>query len=61
MLFLQGTRDELAQLDLVQQVCGDLPKVTLVIIPGADHAFKQGKKDLLPELIKPLTDWATTL
>lgn len=61
MLFLQGTRDELATLDLIQQVCSELPKATLVIIPEADHAFKRGKKDFLPELIKPLTDWAETL
>ena len=61
MLFLQGTRDELAQLDLIQQVCGDLPNATLTTIEGADHAFKHGKKDLLPALIKPLTDWAGAL
>jgi predicted alpha/beta-hydrolase family hydrolase len=61
MLFLQGTRDELAQLDLVQKVCSELPKATLVTIPDADHAFKHGKKDLLPELIKPLAHWANSL
>jgi predicted alpha/beta-hydrolase family hydrolase len=61
MLFLQGTRDELATLDLIEQVCSELPKATLVIIPEADHAFKRGKKDFLPELIMPLTDWVETL
>jgi predicted alpha/beta-hydrolase family hydrolase len=61
MLFLQGTRDELAQLDLVQKVCSELPRATLITIPNADHAFKQGKKDLLPELISPLVNWATNL
>jgi len=61
MLFLQGTRDELAQVDLVQQVCSELPKATLVMIEGADHAFKQGKKDLTPELISPLVNWVASL
>jgi predicted alpha/beta-hydrolase family hydrolase len=40
MLFLQGTRDELADLDLLQPVCAELAgRATLHVIDGADHAF----------------------
>jgi len=52
MLFLQGTRDELAHWDLIEPVCAALPKATLVKIEGADHAFKAGKKDVMSVLVK---------
>jgi uncharacterized protein len=40
MLFLQGTRDELADLDLLRPVCAELAdRATLHVIEGADHAF----------------------
>jgi predicted alpha/beta-hydrolase family hydrolase len=40
LLFLQGTRDKLAPLDLLGPVCQDLPQpTTLQIIEGADHGF----------------------
>lgn len=39
MLFLQGTRDSLARLDLIEKVCGGLPKATLHVVDGADHGF----------------------
>ena len=40
MLFLQGTRDELAELDLLRPVCaGSARAATLHVIPGADHGF----------------------
>jgi hypothetical protein len=38
-LFLQGTRDALADLKLMKKVCAKLPKVKLKIIEGADHGF----------------------
>lgn len=43
-LFLQGTRDTLAKVDLITQVCKDLPKATLRFIEGGDHSFKVLKK-----------------
>lgn len=61
MLFLQGTRDELAHLDLVEKVCSELPTATLVTIADADHAFRHGKKDLMPALIDPLVTWVSRL
>ncbi|MBA3345043.1 MAG: hypothetical protein H0T44_07035 [Gemmatimonadales bacterium] len=40
MLFLQGTRDALAELDLVREVCRRLgAKATLQVVEGADHSF----------------------
>ena len=57
MLFLQGTRDELAAYDLVKNVCASLPLATLVTIDGSNHAFKAGKKDLIPVLIDATRSW----
>ena len=40
MLFLQGTRDTLADLDLMKSVAAGLgPRATLHIVDGADHSF----------------------
>ena len=50
MLFLQGTRDTLADLTLIQQVCDNLPLAQLVKFENADHSFKSGKKVFVPEL-----------
>jgi predicted alpha/beta-hydrolase family hydrolase len=50
MLFLQGSKDALAQLDLLQQTVADLgDRATMDLIADADHAFhvpaKTGRKD----------------
>ena len=57
MLFLQGTRDELATWKLIEQVCSSLKKTTLIKLEGANHAFKTGKQDLIPVLAKHAYDW----
>jgi uncharacterized protein len=57
MLFLQGTKDELATWDLIVDVCAELPLATLVKIDGANHAFKAGKRDAIGELVKATADW----
>ena len=45
MLFLQGTRDDLADLALVTGVCRDLgPRATLHVVDGANHAFEVLKR-----------------
>jgi predicted alpha/beta-hydrolase family hydrolase len=45
MLFLQGTRDEFAQLELITTVSEELgPRATLHLIPDADHSFKVPKR-----------------
>lgn len=57
MLFLQGTRDKLADLALIEPVCAKLgPRATLERIDGADHGFHVLKRsgrtqdDVLTEL-----------
>ena len=40
LLFLQGPRDKLARLDLLEPVCRDLGhRATLHLVEGADHGF----------------------
>ena len=57
MLFLQGTRDELATLSLIESVCSNLPLATLIKIEGANHAFKAGKQNIIPILATFTKDW----
>jgi predicted alpha/beta-hydrolase family hydrolase len=68
MLFLQGTRDDLADLSLLKPICKKLGKLaTLHIIEGADHSFhvlkSSGKSDgeILRELARTTAEWAATL
>jgi len=45
MLFLQGTRDEFARLELITEVCAKLgPRATLQPIEEGDHSFKVPKR-----------------
>jgi uncharacterized protein len=57
MLFLQGTKDTLAEWDLIEPVCKSLKRATMVKIEGADHSFKAGKKDVLSLLVAATQDW----
>ncbi len=57
MLFLQGTKDTLASIDLIENVCASLKLATLITIEGANHAFKAGKKDLMPILTDSTISW----
>jgi predicted alpha/beta-hydrolase family hydrolase len=57
MLFLQGTRDELATWDLINSVCESLPKAKLVKIEAANHMFKAGKLDTMAILVQATNDW----
>lgn len=57
MLFLQGTRDALADMQLMDGVCSKLPTVTLLKFEGADHSFKAGKSNLIPELTSSIVSW----
>jgi uncharacterized protein len=68
MLFLQGTRDELADLGLLRPICEELGKrAALHIVDGADHSFhmlkKAGKTDseVLTELARTTAEWTKTL
>jgi hypothetical protein len=57
MLFLQGTRDALADLTLIKKVTANLKKGTLELFEGADHSFKSGKREFIPELAEATTRW----
>jgi predicted alpha/beta-hydrolase family hydrolase len=58
MLFLQGTRDALADLASLKKVCKKLKKPTLITFEGADHSFKAGKENLIPKLAESVARWA---
>lgn len=57
MLFLQGTRDALADLTLIKKVTANLKKSSLQLFEGADHSFKSGKKEFIPELARASETW----
>jgi predicted alpha/beta-hydrolase family hydrolase len=64
MLFLQGTRDELATLDLLEPVVQRLgARATLKLLQEADHSFhvraSSGRRDpdVRQELVRALVDW----
>ncbi len=64
MLFLQGTRDELAELELLRPIVHQLaPRATLHVIEGADHAFAVLKRsgrsgdEVLDELAGTTAAW----
>jgi uncharacterized protein len=68
MLFLQGTRDTLADLKLLRPICADLgPLATLHAIETADHSFhvlkSSGKSDsdVLRGLAQSTASWAENL
>jgi len=68
MLFLQGTRDDLADLTLLKPIAAKLgPLATLHIIESADHSFhvlkSSGKSDaeVLRELAHTTATWAASL
>ena len=64
MLFLQGTRDKLADLSLLRPICAKLgSRATLHIIETADHSFhvlkSSGKTDaeVMREMARTVGDW----
>jgi len=57
MLFLQGTRDELATWNLIESVCSSLRPATLSKIEGANHAFKAGKQNIIQLLADTTNEW----
>ena len=68
LLFLQGTRDKLAPLDLLEPVCQDLlPTTTLHVVEGADHGFhvlkRSGRTDdeVQDELADATRSWIDDL
>jgi predicted alpha/beta-hydrolase family hydrolase len=68
MLFLQGTRDALAELSELEPVCAALaPRATLKLFADADHSFhvpaRTGRKDaeVRAEMLDAFAAWAERL
>jgi predicted alpha/beta-hydrolase family hydrolase len=68
MLFLQGTRDDLAELGLIREVCDRLDaRATLHVVEGADHSFAVLKRsgrtgvEVMQELADTIAGWARTV
>lgn len=68
MLFLQGTRDALADLALLKATVAVLgPMATLKVADGADHSFhvlaRSGRKDLevMAEMLDAFAEWTSSL
>ena len=64
MLFLQGTRDALADLELMRTVCARLgARATLHVVEGGDHSFaalkRSGRSDteVIAELADTIAGW----
>ncbi len=67
MLFLSGTRDKLAELDLLQPVCDGLKdRATLHLLDTADHGYKilkrtrQSDEDVFVEMARVVTAWTVS-
>lgn len=61
ILFLQGTKDTLAYMDLIRQVQHGLPHSVLIEIENADHSFQIGKKSATDALVTHTSQWVDTL
>jgi predicted alpha/beta-hydrolase family hydrolase len=67
MLFLQGTRDKLADLDLLRPLLHGVPRATLEIVEGADHSFhvpkSSGRTDAgtLADIAAKIAGWTEPL
>ena len=68
MLFLQGTRDKLADLNLLKPLLQKVgPKASLMEIEGGDHSFKllksagKSEDEVMVELAKHFRDWSGNL
>lgn len=63
-LFLQGSQDPLANLELIKQVTGALGSSTFIETPGGDHSFKvKGLKPdkVIEQLARDTSNWISTL
>jgi len=64
MLFLQGTRDKLADLGLLRPLLAGNGQATLHVIEGADHSFHVPKSsghsdaEVLAGMAKTVASWA---
>ncbi len=68
MLFLSGTRDELARLDLLEPVCRGLGgRATLHLLDTSDQGFRilkrsrKSDEDVFDEMARVVREWASRL
>ncbi len=67
MLFIQGTRDDLASLDLLRPLIAELGLATLKVLEDADHSWhvpaRSGRKDqdVIGEALDALAAWIQAL
>jgi hypothetical protein len=68
MLFLQGTRDKLADLELLTPICSGLGDAAMLhVVEDGDHSFqvlkRSGRTDeeALDELAEVVDDWTGSL
>lgn len=67
MLFLQGTRDDLADLELVREVTEPLTNATVHVVEGGDHSFKVLKRsgraedEVFAELAGTIREWVSAV
>lgn len=68
MLFLQGTRDALADVSLIEPLVASLaPRATLHLVADADHSFhvpaRSGRKDaqVLDEILDVMAGWTANI
>ena len=68
MLFLQGTKDALADVNLIEPLVASLsPRVTLHLVTAADHSFhvpaRSGRNDaqVIEEILDAMADWTARI
>jgi predicted alpha/beta-hydrolase family hydrolase len=67
MLFVQGTRDRLAPIDLIASVVAALPDANLHVVVDGDHSFRVLKRtgrdpsEVIEEVIDVTAEWVSKL
>jgi predicted alpha/beta-hydrolase family hydrolase len=67
MLFVEGTRDTLCELDRLRPILARLPRATLHTIEGADHSFRLPRRagrrdtDVWDEIVAVCSRWLAGL
>jgi len=67
MLFVQGTRDRLAPIDLIRGVAKSLPATDIHVVEDGDHSFRVLKRtgrhpqEVIDEVVAVTANWITQL
>lgn len=62
-LFIQGTKDKLANFEMINEVVASLPNAEIKVIENGDHSFKVSKsvgiskQEMIEKLAKISSDW----